>query len=142
MLLITSVMSLGSLAFAGDAVRWAASPRQATEAAERTGRMILVTVGADWCHYCRKMEQDVWKRGQIEKVISESYVPLRLDSDHHQDLIGRLQVQAFPTTLVFSPDRKLIARMEGYVDAERMHTALDRLRTTRQTAVSSYQPQR
>lgn len=37
-------------------VRWTRSPQQAVDMAHQSGKMILVSVGADWCHYCKKMD--------------------------------------------------------------------------------------
>jgi thiol:disulfide interchange protein len=129
-LFATAVLGFGQFGMAGDGIPWTGSPQRAVNAAQRSGRMIVVTVGADWCHYCKKMERDVWQQPHIATLIGESFIPLRLTSEHHRELVERLQVQAFPTTLVFSPDRKLIARIDGYVDAASMQAALERLRTT------------
>jgi thiol:disulfide interchange protein len=142
MLVGTVIFGLNPISAAADGIHWTASPQRAVDAAQRSGRMIVVTVGADWCHYCKKMERDVWQQHHIASLVGESFIPLKLTNEQHAELIGRLQVQAFPTTLVFSPDRKLVARIDGYVDAASMQATLQRLRTTHQSVAVQTMPQR
>ena len=39
-----------------------------------------------------------------------------------------MQIKAFPTTLVFTSDRKFLTKIEGYVDAEKMALLLEKVR--------------
>lgn len=108
--------------------KWFDSPAEAANIAARSGKMILVSVGADWCHYCKKMDRETWTDGKVQQAIKQSYVPLKLTDEKHQELLAALQVNAFPTTLVFTSDRKFLTKMDGYVDAEKMALMLEKLR--------------
>ena len=127
MLAAVAVGSCSQVASAQD-IRWTHSPQQAVDIAHQSGKMILVTVGADWCHYCKKMERETWLNRSISQLVSENYVALKLTDKQHKELIAALKVQAFPTTLIFSSDRQPLARLEGYVDAEKMQEALQQIR--------------
>ncbi|RMF37194.1 MAG: thioredoxin family protein [Planctomycetota bacterium] len=107
-------------------IAWTNDPQHAVDVAHQSGRMILVSVGADWCHFCKKMERESWTDRSVAAIVARSYVPLRLQDEQHAELIRALGVHAFPTTLVFTADRRLVARVEGYVDASKLASLLDR----------------
>jgi len=117
----------GSKAISQD-VRWLKSAQTAVNESHQTGRMVLVSVGADWCHYCKKMDRETWKNRAVSRAISDGYVPLKLMDEDHKELIAALQIKAFPSTLVFSSDRQLIARIDGYVEPAKMLEVLDQIR--------------
>ncbi len=116
----------GGQAFAQGA-RWHTSPQQAVDQANTSGKMIIVSVGADWCHFCKKMDKEVWRDDRVSRFVAKSYVPLKITDEDHGDLIQALRVKAFPTTLVFTSDRRLVARLEGFVAAEKMVEALQKI---------------
>lgn len=116
------------LATAGE-VRWTRSPETAVEQANASGRLILVSVGANWCHYCKKMDKDTWSNHEIAAVVADEYVPLKLSDEEHRELIETMGIQGYPVTLIFTPDRRLVARLDGYVGPEKMADAMTRIRT-------------
>ncbi|SRR6056297_151241 len=118
----------GSSARAADEVRWTHSPEQATQWASQSGRLILVSVGAEWCHYCKRMDQDVWRHPTVAQVVATEYVALKLNPDQHQELIDALRVTSYPTTLIFTPDRQLVGRLDGYSDPEKLLAEMNRIR--------------
>lgn len=124
---ILFLLSLSVSGASAQEIRWTHSPQAAVDLAHQSDRMILVSVGAEWCHYCKKMEKEVWKEHSIVRLVQNHYVPLKLSDERHQELVQTLQVQAYPTTLVFMSDRRLIARLEGFVGAEKMRDALNQI---------------
>ncbi|GAA4451475.1 thioredoxin family protein [Novipirellula rosea] len=118
-------------------VRWTHSPEQAIQAAHSTGRLIIVSVGANWCHYCKEMDRDVWKHPAIAKIIAEEYVPLKLTDEQHQELIETMQIKGYPATLIFTQDRQLVTRMDGYISAEKLANTMRAIRLSRQRSPQS-----
>ena len=108
--------------------KWFDSPDEAANVAARSGKMIVVSVGADWCHYCKKMDRETWTDGKVQQAIKQNYVPLKLTDERYHELLAVMQIKAFPTTLVFTSDRKFLTKMEGYVDAEKMALLLEKIR--------------
>ena len=72
------------------------------------------------------MDRESGRDRSVATSVARYYVPLRLKDEQHSELIRSLQVHAFPTTLVFTPDRRLVARAEGYIDAPTLASLLDR----------------
>ena len=121
----------------GQEIRWTNSPQAAVDAAYSSRRMIIVSVGASWCHYCKKMDKEVWKNAETAKIVSEGFVPLKLVDRDHKELIEALNVSGYPTTLVFSPDRQLLARFEGFVSSRELLRALRQIRTAAKTPATA-----
>ncbi len=111
-------------------VQWTHSPEQAVQWANQSKRMIIVSVGASWCHYCKKMDRDVWRNPTVARTIASEYVPLKLIDDQHRNLIKSMQISGYPATLIFTPDRRLVARMDGYVAPEKVLQTMQTLRAS------------
>jgi len=109
-------------------IAWTGSPQQASDDAHASGRMIIVSVGASWCHYCQRMDREVWSDPNISRRVSSGFVPLKVNDEQHGELIRSLRVTGFPSTLIYSHDRRLLARIDGFVSAKSLSATLDRLR--------------
>lgn len=110
-------------------IGWTTSPQRASDDAHASGRMILVSVGADWCHYCKKMDREVWSDPAVAAQLADHFVPLKLSDREHGELIQALQVTSYPTTFVFSSDRRLLARLSGYITADQFRQTVAQLRS-------------
>lgn len=52
--------------------KWFDSPDKAANVAARSEKMIVVSVGADWCHYCKKMDRETWPDGKVQQAIKQN----------------------------------------------------------------------
>jgi len=68
---LTSLLVLTQTAVAQKR-KWLNSASEASAAAARSGKMIVVSIGADWCHYCKKMDRETWPDGKVQQVIKQS----------------------------------------------------------------------
>jgi len=118
-------------------VHWTRSPEVAAKQASDSGRMIIVSVGAKWCHFCKKMDRDTWNDNDVANAIAAEYVPLKLSDEEHRELIKAMGIQGFPATLIFTPDRRLVARLDGYVGPDKMLDAMTQIRSALATANNS-----
>jgi thioredoxin-related protein len=87
---------------------------QAWQAAQRKGRPLLVFVSETDCHLCHKMLRETYAHPLIAAQLPKSLMAAIVTKEERPDLIEKLGVQAFPTTLIVSPTGKLLARIEGY----------------------------
>lgn len=117
-LLLVAVSSVIQAAPANAEIPWHRTRDSAVEAAQVSGKPILVFVTADWCHYCQKMKQETWRSLDVERAVSQQFETLVLDPGKNSDIVQRLGVESLPTTMVFQPDGTLIARKEGFMPAK------------------------
>ena len=109
-------------------IGWTENYAQAVQAAERSGRLILADfTGSDWCHWCQRLEREVFATERFHAWSDERFVFLKVDFPHNRTLPEGLAkqnaqlneqyskyVQGFPTVLVLSPDGRVLAK-SGYV---------------------------
>lgn len=98
-----------------DAIAWHHTAQTAFQISEQSRRPVLIYVSSEQCTYCRKMENETWSAPEISSLVQAGYVPLSLKAESDTELIAALNVKAYPTTIVVSPERKVIAGVAGYV---------------------------
>ncbi|TWT75493.1 thiol:disulfide interchange protein precursor [Posidoniimonas polymericola] len=86
----------------------------AWQAAQKTKRPMLLFVSSENCTYCVKMLRDTYSNPQIAAALAQSCEPVTVMREDNQALVKKLQVRAFPTTVIVGSDGKEIARVEGY----------------------------
>ncbi len=109
---------------------WRKSYKQACEEARRRKRPILVKITASWCGPCRQMQQLTFTDEPLRRRLRRDFVLLELDADENSDLITGFHVEAYPTTLVVSPELKVVSRMTGFKSAGDMITSLELVKFT------------
>jgi len=126
-------LSLGALALAiaptagiADQI-WYADFDKATAAAKEQGKEILVDfTGSDWCHWCIKLDTEVFEHEAFVKAASEDFILVKLDFPDAADLQAKVpnperneelkllfNVTVFPTVMLVSSDGKPFAKT-GY----------------------------
>lgn len=81
---------------------WETEAATALKRADQEGKPLLIFVSADFCHYCRKMESETWSNAGVQEFVDQNFVPLKLIAEQERELVDKLGVTAFPTTIVLS----------------------------------------
>lgn len=105
--------------FGQTSIAWLRSAQQAADIASKSGKPILVYVRSASCHYCDLMQSNVWEDLATAEIINRSYVPLKLTREENAEAVRSLKIKGFPTTLLFSADRKYLHRIDGYMEGPR-----------------------
>ena len=61
------------------------------------------------------MEREVWSNADIISMVETGFIPLKLNAERNTGFVAAQQIQAFPTTLVFTQDARLITSATGYL---------------------------
>ncbi len=105
----------------------------AWKAAQQSNRPILVFVSMPNCHYCVKMKEQVYCLPRVKDLVSNSFETLKADRFAHPKLISSLKIRLYPTTVLVSPNNKIVDVIEGYSDPakfqQRLQTGLASLST-------------
>ena len=97
-------------------ISWLEDHKAAVEQARKSNKPTIVYVTAEYCGYCRKMDRESWAANDVIKTVNANFVPLKIDAEKHEKLVARLDVRAYPTTLVFGGDGKHITTAEGFLN--------------------------
>jgi thioredoxin-related protein len=106
---------------------WLDDVATARARAEREGKPILVDLWADWCVWCKRLEQDVFSTPEFRDY-ARRFVLLRVDTEDGADgarLMEDFEVESLPTTMLVTPDLVEIGELRGYLPTERFLQSLE-----------------
>jgi len=63
------------------------------EVARRTGRPILLDIGASWCHWCHVMDEGTYSDPEVARLLLQHFVAVKVDRDEHPEIDRRYQRQ-------------------------------------------------
>ncbi|MCG3179729.1 MAG: hypothetical protein BIFFINMI_02071 [Phycisphaerae bacterium] len=72
-------------------VNWAEWGPDAFARAVGEDKLVLVDVGAVWCHWCHVMDRTTYDHEQVARLVNERFVAVRVDRDQRPDIDSRLQ---------------------------------------------------
>ncbi len=108
-------------------ISWRTSYAQAAEEAVEQEKPILIEFTAVWCGACRQMQQLTFSNQRLVEYVDSAFVPLVLDADEYSELVAGFRIEAFPTTLVVSPELKILKRFTGYQSASTLLPGLEQV---------------
>ena len=112
-LLISLILLLAPAAFASP---WITSLAAAQKKSKDSKQLIFVDLFADWCGWCRRMEQEVFPSQAFQNA-TDKMVLLRLNTEDGADgskIAQQFSVSSLPTFLILTPDHMIAAVIRGY----------------------------
>ncbi len=79
---------------------WRTDFKAALLEAEQKKLPLLVHFHAEWCMPCQRMEREVLTSPTVKEFVGSRFVAVKLNSDHHQDLVLRYGVKTLPSDVV------------------------------------------
>ena len=121
-LLATLALTLPATAQQGT---WLTDFEAAKATAKKEQKLILADfTGSDWCHWCKKLKQEVFEKSEFKAWAKENVVLLELDfprrgkqgnelRKQNRELGERFTIQGYPTILFLDAAGKKVGQM-GY----------------------------
>jgi pimeloyl-ACP methyl ester carboxylesterase len=106
------------------AIAWTDWSDTAFERARADGRLVLLDLGAVWCHWCHVMEETTYRDPEVVSLIRTRFVPVHVDQDARPDLSNRYEDYGWPATVVFDSAGQELVKFQGYIEPERMRGLL------------------
>ena len=103
------------------------TPEQAFAEAKKLGKPLFLYWGAEWCPPCHYLKDKIFTQpGFVER--SREFVAVHLDGDDEsaQSLGEQLDVQGYPTVMVYSADGDELLRMPSDVPVSRYAAIMQR----------------
>ena len=100
---------------------------QASEKAKKENKLIFLDCYTSWCGPCKKMARDVFPQEQVGAFMNPKFVNIKIDmeSEYGAPLAKRLQIQAYPTFVIFNAYAQEIGRFLGGSEAEEFIKKVD-----------------
>ena len=105
-------------------INWQPWSEAAFLEAKKTGRPILLSISAVWCHWCHVMDEKTYANPDVAKLMGERYIAVKVDQDSNPDLSRRYENYGWPATIVFDGTGQEIVKRRGYLPPERMISML------------------
>ena len=105
---------------------WTDDFEAAKKQASQEGKdLFVVFSGSDWCGWCVRLEEEVFSKNGFTEKISETFVPVFIDSpqdksrlsalakEQNPELVDRYRIQGYPTVLLLDAEGDVFAQT-GY----------------------------
>lgn len=117
-----------------ESIAWLETETAVLSAARQASRPLLIYATSANCTFCRKMERETWSDPRVVDAVKSEYIPFRITPETHPELIERLRVRGFPTTVIIAPGGHTFPPLQGYVSNDRLLAVFKNVRE-RQIAV-------
>ncbi len=83
--------------------------------ATREHKFVLLDLEAVWCHWCHAMDQETYSDRAVQRLMSKSYIAVKVDQDSRPDLSNRYEDYGWPATVILKADGSEIVKRQGYL---------------------------
>lgn len=100
----------------------------AKQTAAENDRHLVVFASMEQCSFCSKMTQTTFSNKGVVSLLGENFETVGIKKETHSEFVSRHEINIYPSTLVFSPEGNLLAKIDGYVDAAEFTARLNSIR--------------
>jgi thioredoxin-like negative regulator of GroEL len=105
-------------------VKWLTSMEEGKSKASAESKHLAVYYSADWSKMSEQFEDEVLDNEEVQKKLA-AFVAVHVDADVDEETPQEYGVNAFPTTIFYTPDGEEVTRLVGAVEAEKFRALLD-----------------
>jgi len=87
-------------------------------------KTVLVNFYADWCAFCKQMDQTTFKDPAVISYLNENFIAVKVNTDREQQTAAMFRVSALPDIWFLSRKGEPIGHRRGFVPAETLLTIL------------------
>jgi len=107
-------------------IDWRDWTDSAFDESRATGKPILLSISAVWCHWCHIMDDKTYSDPQVVENINDNFIPIRVDADRNPDINSRYNMGGWPSTVFLTSDCDVLTG-STYVPPDQMLLVLDRI---------------
>lgn len=79
-------------------IAWRKSLPEAIREAKQTHKMVMIDFYTEWCGYCKKLDAETYADRQVQQMIAQQVVPVKLDAEREgRSAAQKFHVSGFPT---------------------------------------------
>ncbi len=112
---------------AAQEIPWRSDYNAARKEAKEKNKPILLDVGTTPCCWCDKLDATTFRDPAVVKVLTDHFIPVKINAVKDPKLVQALGIDSFPTLLFAAPNGKIVAQQDGYLEAVPLRRQLDRL---------------
>ena len=94
-------------------------------------KKIFLNFYADWCGYCKKMDNETFRDPSVVVYLNDNFVSIRVDADQEQTLASKYSVRGLPVCWFIAEDGEKIGNLPGYIPSRMLIEILRYIHTDR-----------
>jgi len=112
--LIIFILSESSFSFASSQhIKWYPY-KQGAELSKIEGKKIFLYFYADWCTYCKKMENGTFKDDSVISYLNDNFIPIKVNSDLDSKTASDFRIIGLPTIWFIAENGDRISNLSRY----------------------------
>jgi thioredoxin-like negative regulator of GroEL len=124
LLMCAAVACIGCGKKAKAGVEWLSSMEEGKTKASAEGKHLVVYYSADWSKMSEQFEYEVLDNAEVQKKLA-GLVAVHIDADVDEETPKIYGVNAYPTTIFYTPAGEEVTRVVGAVEADKFLTFID-----------------
>jgi uncharacterized protein len=104
-------------------IPWREWDEEAFSAARTDDKPVMLFLGAFWCRFCQRMDEDAFSDTENIALLNAYFVPLRVDYMQRPDVDARYNLNGWPTIAFMTPHGQLLAAV-NYMPADQFKELL------------------
>ena len=147
-LMCLSLSLVAPLAFAANAdvgVAWEKDLTTALKISKAKQQLMLVDFYAEWCGPCKRMEKTTYADPRVIRQLKK-YVAVKVDIDQDQNNAQKYggnplkyKGEGIPATMIIDGNGKVVAKVHGYLSADKLIQLLESVKTAPAQLIKSRQ---
>lgn len=105
----------GNAAFAGETIAWRTDLEAARTESAESNRPMLLFVTSSHCPYCVKMMNDTFRNPAVIAELNEHFVPMQIERGTQAELERKIGIQLYPTIVIVDDVGVEVRRMKGFI---------------------------
>jgi thioredoxin len=101
-------------------LQWNTDLNSALKIAKKSNKLVFVDFYADWCGYCKQLDEDTFTDPNVQERFSQGYIIVKVNTDKNPDLASQYKVFGLPTLVIIDSNGNEIKRQEGFVDPDEL----------------------
>ncbi|MCA9225689.1 MAG: thioredoxin fold domain-containing protein, partial [Planctomycetales bacterium] len=86
---------------------------------------LLLFVKTDGCVFCTKMERETYSNESVARQVTGTFVASSVNGRSIPELVRKLNIRIYPTTVIIGPDAQVLDSIPGYVPAATLQSRLE-----------------
>ena len=107
-----------------ESLKWGTDLNSALQEARNTDKNVFIDFYADWCPYCKELDEKTFKDTRVQDKLSQNYVAVKINTDDNPELASQYKVYSLPTLVILNSDGQEVKRYNGYVSADDLFAML------------------
>ncbi|MFT5819769.1 MAG: hypothetical protein ACI8ZM_000994 [Crocinitomix sp.] len=95
-------------------INWQKFNPAAFEQAAETKKLVLLEVGANWCHWCHVMDDSTYSDATVQRYLDVNFILCREDQDARPDLYAAYKPWGWPAIIVMNENGDELLRLRGF----------------------------